>query len=510
MSASSAYGRLHGFDRLRSVTDFQDRTPLVTYEELQPFVDRIEDGESNVLTSDPVRMLERTSGSTSKGKLVPYGQKLLDDFSAATGPWLRSLGLFVPGLRGTTSYWSVSPAAREREWTRGGLPIGFSDDTEYFGPLERWAISRMLAVPGTVARISDVSEWRRQTLIHLVSDEHLGLISVWSPSFLTLLMRALEAELDGILARVPARRRADISRSLDRRGGISGEAIWPRLALISCWADGPAAAQLPALRTYFPGTPIQPKGLVATEGVVTFPLMRELPGRARSPSGLEPEDVRRREQASALGLLGVGGVVALLSHFFELIPLDERSKRPKLLGDVRVGARYSPVISTSGGFFRYRLMDAVKCVGHLGATPVLELEGRLDGGVDLVGEKLVPAEVDRALSAVLARHGSVELAVLVPVRADPARYTLVVDGDVDAGELAKDLDRALCDESYHYRYARELGQLQAVEPKLTRGALERLVRARMEQGARLGEIKPTGLLRQAEILFGKAGTEEEF
>src|SRR5207244_10027784 len=49
--------------------------------------------------------------------------------------------------------------------------------------------------------------------------------------------------------------------------------LWPRLALISCWADAAAAQFLSELRELFPEVEVQPKGLLATEAFVSFPLL---------------------------------------------------------------------------------------------------------------------------------------------------------------------------------------------------------------------------------------------
>src|SRR5690606_5544697 len=90
-NASTEYGRAHGFAKVRDLASWQRQVPIVRHEELVPWIDRIARGETNVLTAEPVRMLERTGGSTSTGKLVPYTSGLLADFSAATGPWLFDL-----------------------------------------------------------------------------------------------------------------------------------------------------------------------------------------------------------------------------------------------------------------------------------------------------------------------------------------------------------------------------------------------------------------------------------
>ena len=69
--------------------------------------------------------------------------------------------------------------------------------------------------------------------------DNLGLISVWHPSFFVLLLRRIEASLDALLDDVPARRRAAVRRRL--QNGTLGEALWPHLAVVSCWADASRA-----------------------------------------------------------------------------------------------------------------------------------------------------------------------------------------------------------------------------------------------------------------------------
>jgi hypothetical protein len=183
----TVYGKQFGYDNIKSIEEFQDRVPIVDYDALAPYIDRMAAGEENVLCNEPVRIFERSGGSTSANKLIPYTQTLLDEFSAATNAWLYDL--YSKGnLLGTQSYWSVSPASQERTTTPGGTPIGFEDDTEYFSPVIRWALNQMLAVPGDVSRMHDVEEWRRETAIGLLTSTNLGFISVWSPTFLTILI----------------------------------------------------------------------------------------------------------------------------------------------------------------------------------------------------------------------------------------------------------------------------------------------------------------------------------
>ena len=465
-NANSAYGRAHRFDSIASVRQWQEHVPIVGYDELQPWVLRAADGEPSVLTTAPVRVFERTSGSTAANKLVPYTAALLDEFAAATGPWLHDLYASFPSLRGTTSYWSVSPATRQRERTASGVPVGFEDDTEYFGLLERAALRRMLAVPGSVARIADMGVWAEETARHLVAAADLGLISVWHPSFFLLLLRRIETHLDAFLDRVPHGRAAAVRARLAT--GTLGEALWPRLAVVSCWAEGAAASAISTLRGALPHARLQPKGLLATEGVVSLPLQRS----QRSVS-----------------------VAAVAGHFLEFIDLDRPAAHPRLAHELVKGAVYAPVISTGGGFYRYRLGDAVRCDGFHLEAPVLSFEGRIDQVSDVCGEKLNPRLVAAALGAAQRATGTtLAFALMAPTAGDPPQYCLYAEGvgGVTLRTLCEVLEERLCD-SHGYRYARALGQLAPVHGVPVSDGAARYLGARTMAGQRAGDIKPAQL-----------------
>jgi hypothetical protein len=465
-NAASSYGRAHGFDRITSVRDWQDRVPVVGYDELEPWIARAAKGEPGVLTVAPVLAFERTSGSTSASKLIPYTAALLEEFSAATAPWLDDLYSSFPTLKGTTSYWSISPVTRGAERTAGNIPIGFDDDTEYFGRLERFALRRMMAVPSVVARASDFETWAGATVRHLVADGDLGLISVWHPSFFTLLLDRIKRDLDNLIRQVPARRAKAIRERLDRCG--LGQALWPRLTLVSCWADASAANSVPALAGALPHAHLQPKGLLATEGVVSFPLQRD--GRSVN-------------------------VAAVAGHFLEFEDLDRPTSRCRLAHELVPGASYAPVISTAGGFYRYRLGDAVQCTGFVGQAPTLRFDGRIDQVSDLCGEKINPRMVAAALARAQQTAGvSLTFALLAPVRSDPPHYCLYAEGPDGATlRIIRDELERLLSQNHGYQYARALGQLGPLGAIAVRDGAARYVRARADAGQRAGSVKPAQL-----------------
>jgi hypothetical protein len=69
---NTQFGAHHRFDQLYEPDIYQERVPLATYEDYAPAIDRIANGEPNVLTRERVLLLEPTSGTTGGTKLIPY------------------------------------------------------------------------------------------------------------------------------------------------------------------------------------------------------------------------------------------------------------------------------------------------------------------------------------------------------------------------------------------------------------------------------------------------------
>lgn len=432
-NAGSEYGRRYGYAGTRSVRDFQERVPIVGYDDLEPWVERICNGQSNVFTTEPIVRLEKTSGSSSAAKYIPYTASLLAEFQNAVGAWMFDLFTRRPGLLGGGQYWSISPAAREKEVTPGGLSVGFDDDTEYFRPLERWLLRQVLAVPSAICRVRDMDANRWLTLNYLMGCRHLRFISVWSPSFLTLLMKRLPE-------------------------GAQPRDFWPELQVISCWTSGGSGRYMAELRELFPGAEIQGKGLLGTEGVVSIPLIG---GAAPAP--------------------------ALTSHFMEFVGDDGRAR---LVDELEVGVRYRVLLTTGAGFARYDLGDVVEAV----APGAIEFVGRADSISDLCGEKLNETFVGRVVEEATAHFGLRGFIMLAPEWAEPPRYLLFVEANPDDA-LAEFVEQRLRG-TFHYDYCRKLGQLGPIKVVRVRDAADRYLQGCVALGQRPGNVKPAYLRRE--------------
>ena len=490
-NAATDYGRRHGFARIRSVAAYQQRVPLSSYDDYTPFIDALAAGRPNVLTAEPVRLFELSSGSTAAAKLIPYTAGLQAEFQQALGAWIADLFRHQPALLGGPAYWSITPLTDGPQRTAGGIAIGFEEDSAYLGALGRLLAAAVLAAPNALKRVPAMASFRYLTLLALLRQPGLRLISVWNPTYLSLLLEPLAtwwpyllADLahgtvtgpDAEIAQTAAATGVRFPPAPARARQLAGcaphdyAAIWPRLRLISCWRDGPSAAPAERLAAHFPGVVMQGKGLLATEGFVSFPLW----GRAAS-------------------------VLAVTAHFFEFLP-ETDPQRPRLAHELDAGERYQVVLTTAGGFYRYQLFDLVEVAGHYHQAPLLRFVGKSNRVSDYFGEKVSEGFVAGLLERLFAPVNPPPRFLLLAAEESTAglSYTLYVEPTHHpAAEVLAVWEAALEVElcaNFHYAWCRRLGQLAPARVQLAApGASARYLAACQARGQRLGNIKPTML-----------------
>ena len=108
---NTIYGRQYQFANIRNYQQFVEQVPLTTYEDYEPYIDRIAKGEKHVLTWEEVLLFELTSGSTKGKKLIPYTKTLKKEFQKGIKPWLYDIFHQVEGVMEGQSYWSITPIA---------------------------------------------------------------------------------------------------------------------------------------------------------------------------------------------------------------------------------------------------------------------------------------------------------------------------------------------------------------------------------------------------------------
>jgi hypothetical protein len=423
--ADSAFGRHHGFAAIRSPEDFREAVPPMDYEAHRSWIERAAAGEMRVLGCEEPIGFERTSGTSSRAKWIPITPGLQEEFARGLAAWFGGWKGRCPEVFAGRAYWAISPPGMFTETADGGLPVGMASDAAYFPREVGECLAEWLVVPklsGEAAAVFD------ETAATLLATPDLSIVSVWSPTFLL-----------GIDASV---------RRL--RGDLTWREIWPRLALVSCWADALSAPWIPRLSERLGGIRIEGKGLLATEGITSVP--DAIDGSPR---------------------------LAAECHWHEFV--DEAGGFIAI-SELKMARVYEVLLTTGGGLFRYRSGDRVRMTGRgSDGLPRLRFMGRVGSVSDLVGEKLDEAQVIEAL----AGQG-----ILV---ADPKRpgYDIWLEDPSRAATAERLLRR-----NPYLDQALALRQLAPlVVRKLPDDWYVRLTSAlARHRGCRLGDVKPPVLI----------------
>ncbi|OGI10112.1 MAG: hypothetical protein A3I68_05970 [Candidatus Melainabacteria bacterium RIFCSPLOWO2_02_FULL_35_15] len=438
----SVYGKKYNFKKIKTIKDFQTFVPLTIYEDYKDYIDRIINGEQNILTNEPVIILEPTSGSVTPTKLIPYTKSLFQEFRNGISAWFYDLFENKPGISNGSFYWSITPATSQNIRTKNGILIGFGDDRSYFTCEQQEIISKLSSVPFDVAKIHNIEEFKDLTLITLLNDKNLAFISIWNPTFLLLLLRPLLNNPDLVIRKIKDKTRSkeleNIFFDLQKKNYL--KRIWTKLSLISMWVDGNAAMSIREVEELFPEVEIQGKGLIATEGFISFPLVE-------------------RE----------GAALSINSHFFEFKERDKKNNL-KLAHELELGKQYEVILTNSGGLYRYNLQDIVKVVGFKNQCPLLRFVGRSSKVSDLFGEKLNESNVEQVIKTVFKQYLlNPSFYMIAPEYIKDQNsysYTLFLElgkhQNTILVKVAKVLDERL-QENYHYKYCRKLGQLGPIK-----------------------------------------------
>lgn len=457
-NAGTAFGKAHGFAKLKGPREYAKNIPLQNWEIIKPWVERTACGEANILSASPITRLEPTSGTSAEPKYIPANGDRRTEISRTLAAWMCALFRQVPAAFAGTAYWSLSPPGMSPvPWPGAQLPIGHARDTEYLDPFSAFLMRRIFAVPESLVSLSDPMEFYRQTMLRLLADNGLSFVSVWSPTFLLLLDSRLREGRDDLTRQLAHLGWASKSRLRHLEHtlgtGFTWREIWPKLAVVSCWTHAQSALFTEKIRSVLGPIYLQPKGLMSTEGTTTLPLRNDC----------DP-------------------CLAVRSHYFEFLPESTARLETGLQNEaetlqsheLEIGYRYEVVLTTGGGLYRYRTGDLVQVTGFFRQCPNLLFLGRTGRVSDLAGEKVTEIQANEALSRMQNLRLEVQCAFLYPRVEEMGAicyqlFLLPLNGclldPVSINRAAVEVETILLGNPY-YQQARALGQLRSVSVRM--------------------------------------------
>lgn len=475
--SGTSFARTHGLAKVKDYASFAKKIPVTDYLFWEKDILSQRQQGGDILCSKTERY-QPTSGSSSAQKWIPYSKGFMTEMDSALQAWLGDLGLrHRPTFRGA-QYWSLSWLPQVQRAQRPS-----NDDLELLPGWKRWFLQKVMAVPSAVTYTSSMEESQFATLAFLASRQDLSLVSVWSPTFWLTLMDLLPGWQKPLAATLRTGRWALPQAKIDIRAPYNPWAadvlenyaghelfrkLWPQLALISCWDSAASAPWAQKIRQDFPQVQVQGKGLWATEGVITIPFRNKFPA-------------------------------ALTSHFLEWIDLDTNKVLPTW--ELQVGQMVQPLLSGSHGLLRYKLNDSLKVTGKVGMCPSFEFCGRLLE-TDLVGEKM-SQEMARDTFAKIEQQTGARLMSMFAVKTKNSKpYYLVLAQDKSevSAQLEEAIEKSLS-RVFHYKLARELGQLNPVRVRLEKHPEVFYQQLLEKKGMLAGNIKVEPLVEISEDLL---------
>lgn len=472
-NADSAYGREHRFARIRTYEDFVRRVPVQTYDDIQPYVERVMAGELNALfgRGQRVLMFAMTSGSTDEPKYVPVTSHFLNEYRRGWNVFGVKALLDHPGGFMRPILRVVSPM--DEHHTRSGVPCG--SISGLLAGSQKYVVRKYYATPAVVAYIP-TPDARYYTIMRLAVPRDVAWMITASPATQVKLARMASAHAERLIRDVhdgtlspPSDLPDAIKRALrerirpepqtghrlaalaERYGELLPKHYW-NLVFIANWTAGTLGLHLRDFPHYYGDTPVRDLGLLATEGRVSICI----------------------EDGTPAGVLDVAG------SFFEFVDTGAGASGPSAVyrsHELLPGKEYRVVMTTSAGFYRYDLGDRVRVHGYLGEAPIVEFLDRGAYVSSVTGEKLTEWQVTTAFQRSRRSLGlGVDNFVLAPHWADPPFYRLHVDTDVpDMPRLATLLDAEISRLNLEYASKRSSGRLGPIQPhRLPDGLLARL------------------------------------
>ena len=533
------------------IEKFQNKIPIVNYEDIKEFVEREKSGESNVLLSDKIKLFELTSGSTSDVKYIPYTKKFLKSYMNGVFSWIYNLYQNNKRLFLGSSYWSVSPILKREAVTSGGIRVGIEDDTSYFDKVSAFFLNKLFTVPKEIKNTQNMEDFLLITAVFLLLSENLTMISVWSPSFLMILLDFIEKNHKVICQIVKSE---DLGTEFFADKNLGNKKyfqiiqkkyrkLWKKnrskflinyfekyeknilskndktqnLEITEKNNENEIMAENKNLETK--------SGNKIVENFVDYSVIWEklslVSCWADSDSyeifiklkeKLNPNKKNINLKFQGKGLMSTecivsfplenvknGSVAAYNSFFYEFIQVSDdklENRSPKLLDELELGERYCVVVTTNAGLYRYNTNDIVEVTGFYHKIPIVKFVGRINNFSDIVGEKLKNSFVEKQVLKTLEENNiKSDFLLFAPVKNETEGifYTLFLEIKKDGRkfnwkQIENEINSSLC-KAFHYEYAYKLGQLRKVRVFLIEKDGLKTYTAEKSKKQKIGDIK---------------------
>ena len=347
----TSFGQDHLFTEINTYEDFKKNVPIADYEELRPYIDRVVNGEENVLWPGKPLYLAKTSGTTSGVKYIPISKESMPEHIKAARNALFSY-IHETGksnfIDGRLIFLQGSPILGKNHGINTGRLSGIvANHVPSYLQKNR--------LPSYQTNCIEDWEDKVDAIVAETIDEDMRLISGIPPW--------VQMYFDRLIIQSGGKKIGDLFKnfSLFVYGGVNFEPYRARL-------EESIGRTVDSIETY-----------PASEGFIAF---------------------QDSQKEKGLLLLVDAGI------FYEFIPTDEYfNENPSRISleDVELNKNYAIILNTNAGLWGYSIGDTVKFVSK---TPYrIVVSGRIKHFISAFGEHVIGEEVEFAILSVASQEG---------------------------------------------------------------------------------------------------------
>lgn len=399
------FGRDHQLSEDMPYEAFREQVPVRDYEALKPYVERIKQGEKDVLWPGLPKYFAKTSGTTSGVKYIPLTRDSMPNhFGSARNALFNYIARTGNGrfLDGKMIFLSGSPELEQVS----NIPTG--------------------RLSGIVNH--EVPGWLRTN--QLPSYE-TNCIEAWEEKLERIIDETINADMR-LISGIPPWVQMYYERLLERTGKQTVKEVFPNYSMFvyggvnfepyRAALESLVGERLDSVETY-----------PASEGFIAF-----------QDSQTEP------------GLL----LNAYSGIFFEFIPLEDIHKdnpRRLWLDEVEIGVNYVLIINNNAGLWGYNIGDTVQFVSK---NPYrLVVSGRVKHFISAFGEHVIGKEVEEAMNVVAGKYNVRVVEYTVAPQVSPPEdgtpyhewFVEFQEPPQDLKQFAVDLDREMVQQNIYYQ-----------------------------------------------------------
>ncbi len=349
-SENTAFGKDHQFERIATYEHFKQQVPIVTYEDLKPYIKRIIQGESNILWKGRPIYFAKTSGTTSGTKYIPISKESMPyHVKAAKHALLHYIynTQNADFVNGKMIFLQGSPVLDKV----GGIPTGrLSGIVAHFVP--KYLQSNRMPSWKT----NTIQDWETKVnaIVEETVNENMTLIS-GIPSWVQTYFEKLIAKTNKTVGEIFP------NFNLFVYGGLNFEPYRQKF-------DKLMGRKIDSIELY-----------PASEGFFAY---------------------QDRQDKDDLLLLVDNGM------FYEFIPADEifNDNPTRLsLAEVKTGVNYALILNTNAGLWGYNIGDTIMFTS---TKPYrLKVTGRIKHFISAFGEHVIAKEVETAMKTAMQQTG---------------------------------------------------------------------------------------------------------